>query len=118
MKNMKSRKNLLIITVALVLAFTVNKVNAATITPDTITNNTTTNTATNTAVNSTTKPTNVISSPTNTVTNNTTTNTSNYNTTKLPQTGAEDYTPVFIIMGVCIIAAGFAYKKMNDYRKL
>lgn len=65
------------------------------------TNNITTNTNTNT---------------TNNITTNTNTNTSSYNntTTKLPQTGIEDYSLGLIIV-ICAVSAIYAYKKIRDY---
>ena len=49
------------------------------------------------------------------------TNSSIYNGTKnntnntLPQAGIGDHTGMFIIMGICVISAIYAYKKIRDY---
>lgn len=125
----KESKILVTIVILLGMLFLSNQVkaddiinnNVPVVTPNTITNNAigneNTNTGnTNTAVNNVSS--NSIVSPTtnNTATNKT--NSSTYNTTDLPKTGAEDYTVVFIIMGVCGIAAIYAYRKMNDYNKI
>ena len=48
---------------------------------------------------------------------NTTTNTSNYTNTNLPQTGANDYAMVLII-GIFVVSAVYAYKKINDYKNI
>lgn len=42
------------------------------------------------------------------------TNTTN-NTDTLPKTGIGDHTGMYIIMGICVIAAIYAYKKIRDY---
>lgn len=119
--------SLLTIVVALGVVFGLaTQVNAEdTITPNTIANNTIQNTnIINSSVNNTnTNTTNTNITPTNIIsssntTNNTITNTSTYNNTTLPKTGAEDYTIVFAIIGICAVAAVYAYKKMSDYRKI
>lgn len=65
----------------------------------------------------TTAPTSTISntniSNTNTSIYNNTNRTNNTNT--LPQTGIGDNTGMYIIMGICIISAIYAYKKIRDY---
>ena len=57
--------------------------------------------------------------PTISNTNISNTNTSIYNNTNnantLPQTGIGDNTGMYIIMGICIISAIYAYKKIRDY---
>jgi LPXTG-motif cell wall-anchored protein len=57
----------------------------------------------------------------NTVVINTTTNTSTYNTTnttsKLPQTGADDYAVITIIAVLAVVAI-YAYKKIRDYKNI
>lgn len=54
-------------------------------------------------------------SNTNTSIYNNTNNNANNNTNTLPQTGIGDNTGMYIIMGICIISAIYAYKKIRDY---
>ncbi len=56
-------------------------------------------------------PTNI--NPTNT--NSSSYNSSNTATNIVPQTGIEDNTGMFIILGICVISAIYAYKKIRDY---
>ena len=44
-----------------------------------------------------------------------TTTTQNKTTNTLPQTGLEDNTGMFIIIGVCVVAAIYAYRKIREY---
>lgn len=74
------------------------------LTQNTPANNTATNnTATNSALTSTLTPT--------TPANNTSTLESN-----LPKTGIADNTIVFAVVGVCVVAAIYAYRKVRDYK--
>lgn len=113
MKNVKIVKIVLcVITLVLLLniAIDVRAEDAPLIlTTNNATNNTTNNATNNTANNA--ANTNI---PVNTTNK---TNTSSYvnNSNNLPKTGVEDYTTVFIILGVCIVSAIYAYKKANDY---
>lgn len=66
-------------------------------------NSATNNTATNSALTSTLTPT--------TPANNTSTLESN-----LPKTGIADNTIVFALVGVCVVAAIYAYRKVRDYK--
>lgn len=66
-------------------------------------NSATNNTATNSALTSTLTPT--------TPANNTSTLESN-----LPKTGIADNTIVFAVVGVCAVAAIYAYRKVRDYK--
>ena len=46
-------------------------------------------------------------------------NTTNVNkANNLPSTGPEDYTVVFVIMGICMIFALYAYKNASDYNEI
>lgn len=49
--------------------------------------------------------------PTTPATNNASTLNSN-----LPKTGIADNTIVFVVVGVCVVAAIYAYKKVRDYK--
>lgn len=42
-------------------------------------------------------------------------NNTNNNTNTLPQTGIGDNTGMYIIMGICVLSAIYAYKKIRDY---
>lgn len=42
-------------------------------------------------------------------------NTNTNNTDTLPKTGIGDNTGMYIIMGICVVAAIYAYKKIRDY---
>lgn len=42
-------------------------------------------------------------------------NNTNTNTDTLPKTGIGDNTGMYIIMGICVVAAIYAYKKIRDY---
>lgn len=56
--------------------------------------------------------------PTTTINNTNTSvynNNTNNNTNTLPQTGIGDNTGMYIIMGICVISAIYAYKKIRDY---
>lgn len=62
----------------------------------------------------TTAPSTTINNTNTSVYNNTNKNTNN-NTNTLPQTGIGDNTGMYIIMGICVISAIYAYKKIRDY---
>ena len=68
-----------------------------------------TNTNTNTNTNNNTN--------TNTNTNRNTSNNANTNSSKLPQTGIEDYS-IGIMIIICIASAIYAYKKVRDYNNI
>lgn len=111
MKNLKSIKVVLLTITLFVLLSLGGQVFASDtiqlVSPD---NNTTSN---NTSGNKTTNNT-VAPNSIKTTTNKT--NSSSYNNTNLPKTGAEDYTAVYIILGVCAISAIYAYKKVKQYK--
>ena len=48
-------------------------------------------------------------------TNSSSYNSSNTATNNVPQAGLEDNTGMFIILGICVISAIYAYKKIRDY---
>ena len=75
------------------------------LTQNTPANNTATNnTATNSALTSTLTPTTPVNNSASTLSSN------------LPKTGIADNTVVFIVVGVCAVAAIYAYKKVRDYK--
>ena len=122
MKNLKMVKIIcLIVILATILSgnvFAANESDTTVILPNSISNNT--STTTNTPVTNNTANTSNVVAPTNitSATNNTTNNASSYNTTNLPKTGLEDFTTVFILIAVCVVSAGYAYKKVNDYKNV
>lgn len=96
MKRNSLIKGILLVTIVAILMLITNSVYAA----DTIVLSPTDN---NTALTSTLTPTTPV--------NNTSTLNSN-----LPKTGIADNTVVFIVVGVCAVAAIYAYKKVRDYK--
>ncbi len=72
-------------------------------------NNSNTNTNTNTNTNNNTN--------TNTNNNTNTNRNANTNSSKLPQTGIQDYT-IGIMIIICIASAIYAYKKVKDYNNI
>lgn len=88
------------------------------------TNKSNTNSNTNKSNTNTNKSnTNTNKNNTNTATNNTTNknNASSYNNTNtnnLPKTGVEDAIPTMVLVVVFGISAVYAYKKINEYKKL
>ncbi len=118
MKNMKVSKIILsVIMILLVLSIAVDvraddtDGNFLLLTSNNTTNNTVNNTTNNTMNNTV----NNTAAPVVNTSNKINTNSYSNNTNNLPKTGAEDYTAVFIILGVCIASAVYAYKKANDY---
>lgn len=107
MKRNSLIKGILLVTIVAILMLITNSVYAAdTIVLSPTDNNTATNNsavANNSALTSTLTPT--------TPENNTSTLNSN-----LPKTGIADNTVVFIVVGVCAVAAIYAYKKVRDYK--
>lgn len=109
MKRNSLIKGILLVTIVAILMLVTNSVYAAdaiVLSPDnsatgnSATNNSATN---NSALTSTLTPTTPV--------NNTSTLNSN-----LPKTGIADNTVVFIVVGVCAVAAIYAYKKVRDYK--
>lgn len=112
MKRNSLIKGILLVTIVAILMLVTNSVYAAdpiVLSPtdnnaatesSTVDNNSVTN---NSALTSTLTPTTPV--------NNTSTLNSN-----LPKTGIADNTVVFIIVGVCAVAAIYAYKKVRDYK--
>lgn len=120
-KMMKSKLILLTILLVAVLSISIKSYaddNTITITPPNATanNETTTGNSTNTSTNNTANPIGNVTAA-NTTPNNVN-NTSSYNNTNLPKTGAEDYTAVYLIAGVCLVSAVYAYKKVKEYKGL
>lgn len=107
MKRNSLIKGILLVTIVAILMLITNSVYAAdTIVLSPTDNNTATNNsavANNSALTSTLTPTTPV--------NNTSTLNSN-----LPKTGIADNTVVFIVVGVCAVAAIYAYKKVRDYK--
>ena len=111
MKRNSLIKGILLVTIVAVLMLITNSVYASDAIVLSPTNNsatdnsaTTNNSATNnSALTSTLTPTTPV--------NNTSTLNSN-----LPKTGIADNTIVFIVVGVCAVAAIYAYKKVRDYK--
>lgn len=127
MKNLKISKVILfVVTIALLVSITIDaraEDGLTELTPNTPignlnTNNSTNNTSNNTSNN--TKNTSNVSNVNKTNTSNRVNTTAyiNNSNSSLPKTGAEDYTTVFIIVGVCIVSAVYAYKKANEYNGL
>lgn len=121
MRELGKKKMVVVALLAIVLVCMVVKVSAVdgpiqiNTTPDT--NTATTNTASNATTNTTTNTASPIAPTTNTASNRiTNTASSNYtNTSNLPQTGdASDYV-IFAVIGVAIISAIYAFKKVRDY---
>ena len=107
MKRNSLIKGILLVTIVAILMLITNSVYAAdTIVLSPTDNNTATDNsavANNSALTSTFTPTTPV--------NNTSTLNSN-----LPKTGIADNTVVFIVVGVCAVAAIYAYKKVRDYK--
>lgn len=78
-------------------------------------NNTSTNTNSANSTNNT-SLTNAINNTTNNTTNKT--NSSLYNNTNLPKTGVQDSAPVVVLIVVFAISAGYAYKKIKEYKNI
>ena len=107
MKRNSLIKGILLVTIVAILMLITSSVYAAdTIVLSPTDNNTATDNsavANNSALTSTLTPTTPV--------NNTSTLNSN-----LPKTGIADNTVVFIVVGVCAVAAIYAYKKVRDYK--
>lgn len=107
MKRNSLIKGILLVTIVAILMLITNSVYAAdTVVLSPTDNNTATDNsavANNSALTSTLTPTTPV--------NNTSTLNSN-----LPKTGIADNTVVFIVVGVCAVAAIYAYKKVRDYK--
>lgn len=107
MKRNSLIKGILLVTIVAILMLITNSVYAADpIVLSPTDNNTATDNsavANNSALTSTLTPTTPV--------NNTSTLNSN-----LPKTGIADNTVVFIVVGVCAVAAIYAYKKVRDYK--
>lgn len=107
MKRNSLIKGILLVTIVAILMLITNSVYAAdTIVLSPTDNSTATDNsavANNSALTSTLTPTTPV--------NNTSTLNSN-----LPKTGIADNTVVFIVVGVCAVAAIYAYKKVRDYK--
>ena len=110
MKRNSLIKGILLVTIIAILMLVTNNVYAS----DTIvlspTNEATTdnNTTDNNVVNNT--------SLTSTLTPTTPVNNTSTLESNLPKTGIADNTIVFIVLGVCGVAAVYAYKKVRDYK--
>lgn len=114
MKNVKISKIILaVITVLLLLSIAMDVKADDSVLLQTGNNNTANNTNNNTTNNNAAN--NNTSVPTVNTSNKANTNSYVNNSNSLPKTGAEDYTTVFIIIGVCVISAVYAYRKVNDY---
>ena len=116
MKNLKLTKIvLLIITLIVVLAigievFAADSNGSIVLEAPTGNNSANTNTGnTNTNTNNSVVAPTINNTPRNIV------NSSSYNNTSLPNTGAEDYTVIYVILGICAVSAIYAYKKVKDY---
>ena len=112
MKRNSLIKGILLVTIVAILMLITNSVYAAdTIVLSPTDNNTATDNsavANNSALTSTLTPTTPV--------NNTSTLNSNLPNSNLPKTGIADNTVVFIVVGVCAVAAIYAYKKVRDYK--
>ena len=128
MKNLKSRKIILILAIVLAvitgLTFSVNADEIQQINPtDVVGNNTSTKNSSANSNSSSNANTNK-SSNANTnknVSNNTNKNTTSYNNTNtnnLPKTGLKDYAPLFATIGAFAVIALIAYKKANYYKDI
>lgn len=101
MKRNSLIKGILLVTIIAVLMLVTNSVYAA----DAIVLSPTDNNAnTNSALTSTLTPTTPVNNSASTLSSN------------LPKTGIADNTVVFIVVGVCAVAAIYAYKKVRDYK--
>jgi len=120
MKNSKSVKIILIITISLIILLVTKSVLAVSNFTDltnTVSGNNTSslNSANNSATNNTTNNTKNNTSSNNVLTTN---NTSNYNNSSLPKTGVESSIPSVILVVVFTISAVYAYKKIQDYKNI
>ena len=118
MENSKTLKIILISLISLLIIFIGGHTFAAN-TID-ITNLTSNSSSGNTASTNNLNNTTTVNSS-NTAKNNTLTTsnqTSNYNNTSLPTTGIGDSMPVTLLVIVLGISAVYAYKKIQDYRKI
>lgn len=101
MKRNSLIKGILLVTIVAILMLVTNSVYAA----DAIVLSPTDNNAnTNSALTSTLTPTTPVNNSASTLSSN------------LPKTGIADNTVVFIVVGVCAVAAIYAYKKVRDYK--
>lgn len=101
MKRNSLIKGILLVTIVAILMLVTNSVYAA----DAIVLSPTDNNAnTNSALTSTLTPTTPVNNSASTLNSN------------LPKTGIADNTVVFIVVGVCAVAAIYAYKKVRDYK--
>lgn len=113
MKRNSLIKGILLVTIIAVLMLVTNSVYAAdaiVVLSPTDNNAATNNSAvdnnanTNSALTSTLTPTTPVNNSASTLSSN------------LPKTGIADNTVVFIVVGVCAVAAIYAYKKVRDYK--
>lgn len=108
MKRNSLIKGILLVTIVAILMLITNSVYAAdTIVLSPTDNNTATDNsavANNSALTSTLTPTTPVNNSASTLSSN------------LPKTGIADNTVVFIVVGVCAVAAIYAYKKVRDYK--
>ena len=101
MKRNSLIKGILLVTIVAILMLVTNSVYAA----DAVVLSPTDNNAnTNSALTSTLTPTTPVNNSASTLNSN------------LPKTGIADNTVVFIVVGVCAVAAIYAYKKVRDYK--
>lgn len=108
MKRNSLIKGILLVTIIAVLMLVTNSVYAAdAIVLSPTDNNAATNNSAvdnNSALTSTLTPTTPVNNSASTLSSN------------LPKTGIADNTVVFIVVGVCAVAAIYAYKKVRDYK--
>lgn len=111
MKRNSLIKGILLVTIIAVLMLVTNSVYADAIVLSPTDNNAATNNSavdnnanTNSALTSTLTPTTPVNNSASTLSSN------------LPKTGIADNTVVFIVVGVCAVAAVYAYKKVRDYK--
>lgn len=108
MKRNSLIKGILLVTIIAVLMLVTNSVYAAdAIVLSPTDNNAATNNSAvdnNSALTSTLTPTTPVNNSASTLSSN------------LPKTGIADNTVVFIVVGVCAVAAVYAYKKVRDYK--
>ena len=101
MKRNSLIKGILLVTIVAILMLVTNSVYAADAIVLSPTDN---NAATNNSLTSTLTPTTPVNNSASTLSSN------------LPKTGIADNTVVFIVVGVCAVAAIYAYKKVRDYK--
>lgn len=108
MKRNSLIKGILLVTIVAILMLVTNSVYAAdAIVLSPTDNNAATNNSAvdnNSALTSTLTPTTPVNNSASTLSSN------------LPKTGIADNTVVFIVVGVCAVAAIYAYKKVRDYK--